>query len=83
MLRLYTASPHGPPDPTFGFQMEGCNCALNVFVSFDRNSPFPMSLCQVEDDLPMVVEEEVLGGGEEIEQERKFTRPRFVQVRFF
>ena len=42
-----------------------------------------MSLCQVEDDLPMVVEEEVLGGGEEIEQERKFTRPRFVQVRFF
>ena len=38
---------------------------------------------QVEDDLPLVVEEEVLGGGEEIEQERKFTRPRFVQVRFF
>ena len=38
---------------------------------------------QVEDDLPMVVEEEVLGGGEEIEQEKKFTRPRFVQVRFF
>ena len=38
---------------------------------------------QVEDDLPMVVEEEVLGGGEEVEQEKKFTRPRFVQVRFF
>ena len=56
VLRLYTASPHGPPDPTFGFQMEGCNCALYVFVSFDRNSPFPMSLCQVEDDLPMVFE---------------------------
>ena len=37
---------------------------------------------QVEDDLPMVVEEDVLGGGEEIEQEKKFTRPRFVQVRF-
>merc|ERR1719150_1417561 len=55
VLRLYTASPHGPPDPTFGLQME------------------------VVDDLPMVVEEEVLGGGEEIEQEKKFTGPRFVQ----
>ena len=42
-----------------------------------------LNVCnQVEDDLPMVVEEEVLGGGEEIEQEKKFTRPRFVQVRF-
>ena len=43
-----------------------------------------LNVCnQVEDDLPMVVEEEVLGGGGEIEQEKKFTRPRFVQVRFF
>ena len=111
VLRLYTASPPGPLDPTFGLQMEGCIRAFNVFVSFDRNLPFPMCLCQgedellmviegdvfvfifllylrlnvcnqVEDDLPLVVEEEVLGGGEEIEQEKKFTRPRFVQVRF-
>ena len=27
-------------------------------------------------------DDELLGGGEEIEQEKKFTRPRFVQVRF-
>ena len=43
-----------------------------------------LNVCnQVEDDLPMVVEEEVLGGGGEMEQEKKFTRTRFVQVRFF